>query len=245
MKTLKFDKNNYEFNKENPIGVYLIHGFSNTTYEVKELAQFLSTKGFHIVANNLPGHGTNIAECNKVKYTDWINKVTQDVAQLASISKEIYIVGCSMGGVLALYLASIFPVNGCVVGGTVLKFNNPRKINYLVPLVHKIIKRSRKPIGKSSKRFYGYESYPLSALNEFRKLNKVVMKQISKITSPMLIIHSNSDRLSIKENLTIVKNGVKSIKKKILIVEKSHHNLFDNNPDQLLIFKEVLNFINH
>ncbi len=244
MNTRKFDKNNYEFNNDKPIGVYLIHGFSNTTYEIKQLAQFLSQNNFHVIANNLPGHGTNIQECNNVKYTDWLNKVTQDVAKLVSTSKEIYIVGCSMGAVLALYLASIFPVNGCIVGGTVLKFKNPFTINFLIPLLHKIVKTSPKPIkNNTSTIYYGYSGYPLSALNEFRKLIKVVMKQLSKITSPLLIIHSKSDRLSIKENVSIVEKNVNSKDKKILIVEKSHHNLFDTNPDQKLIFREILKFI--
>ena len=244
MPTRRFDTNNYEFNKSGSIGVYLIHGFSNTTYEIKELAEFLANNGFHTIANNLPGHGTNINECNKVKYKDWIDKVTQDVAMLASTSEKIYVIGCSMGAVLALYLASIFPLNGCIVGGTVLKFNNPFTVNYVVPLLHGIIKKSNKPINYLPNiKFYGYEAYPLTALNEFRKLIKVVMKKISKITIPTLIIHSNADRMSVKENLEIVKNAIKSKQKKILIVEKSHHNLFDENPDQTIIFKEVLSFI--
>ena len=240
----RFDKKNYEFNKDKPIGVYLIHGFSNTTYEMRELAEFLSKEKYHVIANNLPGHGTNIEECNKVKYTDWINKVSQDVAKLVSESKEVYVVGCSMGAVLALYLASIFPLNGCIVGGTVLKFKNPITINYLIPLLHKIIKISPKPKkNETKKKYYGYSGYPLSALNEFRKLTKIVMGRIPKIKSPMLIIHSNSDGLSIKENFNIVKNGVSSKVKEILIVDKSHHNLFDKNPDQPLIFDKLLTFI--
>ena len=244
MTTVYFDKNNYEFNKKSPLGVYLIHGFSSTTYEIKGLAKFLANNGFHTVANNLPGHGTNVKECNKVRYTDWIDKVTQDVAQLASVSEKIYVVGCSMGAVLALYLASVFPLNGCVVGGTVLKFRNPIAINYLVPLIHRIIKTSSKPIQYNPKiKFYGYTKYPLSALNEFRKLNKVVKDKISKITVPTLIIHSNSDKMSIKKNIDIVKNSIKSVNKKILIVEQSHHNLFDTNPDQSLIFEQILKFI--
>ena len=43
MKTAKFDSNNYEFNHNSKIGVYLIHGFSSSTYEVKLLAEFLAS----------------------------------------------------------------------------------------------------------------------------------------------------------------------------------------------------------
>ena len=37
----KFDSSNYEFNHGQQVGVLLIHGFTNTTYEVKQLAEFL------------------------------------------------------------------------------------------------------------------------------------------------------------------------------------------------------------
>ena len=81
---IRFDTNNYEYNKSSPIGVYIIHGFSNTTYEVKEIAKFLGDQGFHTVANNLPGHGTTVEECNRVKYQMWIEHVMQDIANLIS-----------------------------------------------------------------------------------------------------------------------------------------------------------------
>ena len=60
----RIDTNDYEFNKEAQYGCYIIHGFSSTTYEVKELAEFLGNKGYHTIAKNLPGHGTTVEECN-------------------------------------------------------------------------------------------------------------------------------------------------------------------------------------
>ena len=37
--TTRFDENNYLFNPNSKCGIYLIHGFSSTTYEVKNLAK--------------------------------------------------------------------------------------------------------------------------------------------------------------------------------------------------------------
>ena len=36
-----FDTKNYEFNIESKDGVYIIHGFTNTTYETRDLAKYL------------------------------------------------------------------------------------------------------------------------------------------------------------------------------------------------------------
>ena len=245
MITKRFDTNNYEYNKKSPLGVYIIHGFSNTTYEVRDLAKFLGKNGFHAVAKNLPGHGTTIEECNRVKYTDWVNHAKQDIAELSSQSKKIYVIGCSMGAVLSLYIASIFPINGLVVAGTVLKFRNPFEVNILVPLLGRFVKISKKKNqDKKNTKFYGYRHYPLLALLQFRKLIKIVLKKINTISCPALIIHSKNDKMSIEENVSILKKTMEPQKQKILIVDHAHHNLFDTNPDQQLIFTNILNFLN-
>ena len=41
-----FDSKNYEFNKGCKRGIYLIHGFTSSTYEFLDLAKFLSENGF-------------------------------------------------------------------------------------------------------------------------------------------------------------------------------------------------------
>ena len=95
----KFDVNNYQFNKESRNGVYIIHGFTNTTYEVKELAIYLSKQGFYTRADNLPGHGTTPEDCNRCRYSDWIEFVEQGVAEMISHCDNIFVIGISMGSV--------------------------------------------------------------------------------------------------------------------------------------------------
>ena len=58
----RFDTNNYLFNEDSRLGVYLIHGFSSTTYEVKKLADYLAGQGYKVKADNLPGHGTTLSD---------------------------------------------------------------------------------------------------------------------------------------------------------------------------------------
>ena len=245
----KFDQNNYEFNKDSKKGVYIIHGFSSTTYEVKQLAEFLGINGYHAVAKNLPGHGTTIEECNRVQYTHWLEHIKKDIAILASQSEKIYVIGNSMGAVLSLYAASIFPVNACVVAGTVLKFKNQFTIDYINRFLCRLIKTRNKKDQADKKivdtiKFYGYEGYPLIALNEFRKLTKLQILKLKNVKCPTLIFHSTNDRLSLLENMDLVYNNIKSSEKKKILVKKAHHNLFDENDDQSFIFNEVLTFLN-
>ncbi|MBI44926.1 MAG: hypothetical protein CMG66_02025 [Candidatus Marinimicrobia bacterium] len=244
----RFDPNNYEFNPDSKIGIYLIHGFSSTTYELKVLADLLNQKGYHVVLKNLPGHGTNVDDCNKYSYNDWLDCSKIELAKLFSTSDQVFIIGCSMGAVISLYLASIFPVSGIIIGGTVLKFKLTFSTNYLnTVLCHFLRKRAKKLAFPKEIRdtinFYGYKEYPLIALNQFRKMNNVVLKKLKDVKSPILIIHSENDRVSIKENVKIVHSMVSSTNKKILEVKHAHHNIFDTNQDTPIINKKILNFI--
>ena len=249
MDNYRFDEKNYEFNHNSKKGVYILHGFSSTTFEVKELAEFLGQKGFHTIANNLPGHGLTADDCNRIKYTDWFSHVKEDLAKLASKSDKLYIIGGSMGAVLSLYASGIFPINACIVGGTVLKFKNQFTVNVINRFLCRFVKiREKKKQAsrelRNSIKFYGYKQYPLLALNEFRKMNNIVIKNLSKIKCPTLIIHSNNDRLSLKDNVELIYNNISSQTKEKMFVENSHHNLFDENPDQKKIFNKILKFLN-
>ena len=104
----KFDVNNYQFNQESRDGVYIIHGFTNTTYETRDLAEYLGRQGFYTNAINLPRHGTTPEDCNRVKFTDWTENTEKGVAEMSERCDNVYVVGISMGSVLALLLVLAF-----------------------------------------------------------------------------------------------------------------------------------------
>ena len=244
----KFDSNNYDFNPDSKTGIYLIHGFSGTTYELKILARALKKGGHHVVLNNLPGHGTTVEDCNKYTYHDWLNYSKMELAKLVSTSDSVFIVGCSMGAVIALYLASLFPINGVIVGAPVIKFKLSFSTNYLNTIFCRLLKKRDKKLTfpkeiRDTIQFYGYDYYPLIALNEFRKMNKMVLKKLEGIKSPTLIMHSIKDKVSIRENVDIIKSKINSEHSEFLNLKHAHHNLFDTNQETKIINDRVLAFI--
>ena len=243
-----FDEKNYDLNLESKKGVMIIHGFSSTTFETHPLAQFLSRKGFRVSARNLPGHGTTVEDCNATKYTDWLRFVEENLAELSAECDDLYVVGLSMGGVLGLHLASLFPINKLVLGATVLNFKEPFKVNYIVPLVNRFIvkqKKIKKFTKNQHKRYSGYDYYPLIALNEFRKLNNYVIKRLKRVKCPTLYVHSKADKLSVPSNVDLVMNNISSEIKNKLIVENASHHLFYDSQDKEQIFNCIYDFINN
>ena len=134
-----FDNKNYEFNTESKDGVYIIHGFTNTTYETRDLAKYLGGQGFYTKAINLPGHGTTPEDCNRTKFTDWIEFTEQGVAEMSSRCDNVFVIGISMGSDLALHLSSVFPLNATVFASTVLEFKDFIGPRVLAPILHRIV----------------------------------------------------------------------------------------------------------
>ena len=247
--TQLIDSNNYKYNPESKNGVYIIHGFTNSTYETRDLAHYLGEQGFYTVANNLPGHGTTAEDCNRCKYTDWIDFVEQGVAEMSSQCDNVYVVGISMGSVLALHLSSLFPLNAAVFGATVLKFRDYFGTRVMTPILHKIITTREKKLSypkniRDTYKYYGYTVWPMSAVNEMRKLTNKVKKELPLINVPALIIHSEKDTLQLPSNTPLVYNSISSEIKEKLIVQKANHNLFVFSPDQDMIFQKVSSFFN-
>ena len=71
---------------------------------------------------------------------------------------------------------------------------------------------------------------------------KAIIPNIEKIKIPGLIIHSKADQTSMKKNYDFILEKINTKYLETLVVEKAHHNMFDKNLDQDLIFNEVLQF---
>ena len=245
--TSNFDSNNYELNKDSKVGVMLIHGFASTTFEMSSLRNFLAQKGLRVSARNLPGHGTTVDNCNATKYEEWLTATEQNLAELSNDCEKLYVVGFSMGAILALNLATLFPIEKLVVACPVMSFKNSFEVNVLVRIFNKIIvkkdKKTHHSEYKNIKNYSGYDQYPLIALNEFRKLNNFVFKKLNKVKCPLLYVHSKKDRLSLSKNIDLIMNNVKSKDRQKLILNNTTHHIFYDNPERELLLSTIYKFI--
>tara|TARA_B110000495_G_C23006433_1_gene594603 strand:+ start:182 stop:949 length:768 start_codon:yes stop_codon:yes gene_type:complete len=244
-----FDINNYEFNKGCKRGVYLIHGFTSSTYEFLDLSKYLSENGFYVKLDNLPGHGTTVDDCNNTKYTEWIDHVERGVAEVASKCDEVHVISISMGAILGLHLATVFPLASLVEAAVVFQFKDEFSVRVLVPLLNWLITKQDKFLqykkeGGQKLKYFGYTEYPMKALNEMRKMTNAVRPRLSKVKCPTMLVHTRTDLTSIFENYHIVKNSISSEKQTDLILEKSTHNLFAEGIEQAFIFENILTFLN-
>lgn len=223
----------------NQTGILLLHGFTATTAEVRLLAEKLHQAGFTTAAPLLPGHGTHPDDLNQTKWQMWLEKVKTAFEELSRNCTHMYIIGESMGALLALQLAAQHPeIDGLVLFAPALKIKKLWVAHFLAPFKD-YLEKSGKDDGLPWK---GYNVYPLKAALEMLKLQKDTRKHLAKIKQPTIVFTGEYDQTIAPDSAEIILNGIKSDDKRRIHMEKSTHCiLLDQELDQ--VYQFVMDFI--
>ena len=100
------------FHKGNNIGVLLIHGYTATPAQMIPLGDMLKAQGYTVLSILLPGHGTIVEDMEKSSWKEWLKASRDGFHRLALSCDKVFVGGISMGGLLALILASEIPITG-------------------------------------------------------------------------------------------------------------------------------------
>jgi len=182
--------------KEGSVGVLLLHGFATTTSEVRLLGGYLRARGYTVAAPLLPGHGTTPQEMNRCRWQEWVAACEDAYRALTACCECVFVGGESMGGLLALYLASIYPkVQGVLAYAPALQITSRTK-PLLAPLLAPFIPMSAKPSHAPTHAdafWQGYTVRPLHAAAELFHLQQAVRARLAWICQPLLIVQGGRD----------------------------------------------------
>lgn len=223
--------------------VLIIHGFAGGVFDQEYLSNYLQLDNkLDIYTFTLPGHSKNIIK--GVKNKDWIKKSEKQIEFLIDNNySSIYVIGHSMGGLLACHLA--------------VKYKQVKKLVLAAPAFRyltfegddfKLMKslKSSSDILKD----YGTDTIlqkllklPITTIKEFTSLVKISQELPSKINIPVLIVHGDNDRIVPYSSSVKLKNNFLS-KKVVLVKLKSvTHDIFRSKKtkDTSIIIRKFLN----
>ncbi len=223
--------------------ILLIHGFAGNSYDYGELYNELQyVSSFDVFTFVLPGHDkTFIAS---VTYNDWISAAEKRMEKLISVGyKNIYVVGHSMGGVIACHIANKYNkyVKKVVLAAPAFRymyFKNG-KIDVLTSLK------------KSPEIFGGLDMHtvvsrifkvPITTAMQFTKLTDKYHDCPKNITVPILIIHGTNDKIVPIESCQYVHNSVKSRVNILLNIKGVNHDCFTGNRKED-VYTSVITFL--
>ena len=225
--------------------ILLIHGFTGATETISYLAKKLNQAGFSVFAPRLPGHGTNVGDFTETYARDWKRKVMDSYLDLKHRykNKTIYVAGLSMGGVLALDLASYVDIDRVALYAPALNVKNKFIVltNYLRGFIPPL--RDKRPMDNSKPLDeYSHYLYPVQG-GELYNLIKETKKRINLVRfKKMLIILTEKDESINLDSGDYIEKHLKNIGNiKRVELKNSSHEL-TNDVDKAFVADETIKF---
>jgi len=173
--------------------VLVLHGFtSHPILTMGPLPETLRKAGFKVAQPTLPGHGTRPEDLRGMRWQDWLQTARQ--AYLA-LPEPRAVVGLSMGGLLAGWLAAEHKTAALVALAPALGFKN--RLAYLAPLLHPIKPwaYSTDPAEEARRRAKSpnYPNFPTSSLVQLIALQRRLPELLPKVTAPAWVLEAAQD----------------------------------------------------
>jgi carboxylesterase len=226
-------------------GVLLCHGFTGSPQSLRPWAEYLAAAGLSVSLPRLPGHGTTWQEMARTRWEDWYAEVDRAFDQLQASCAEMFVMGLSMGGCLALRLAEL---RGDAVRGLVLvnpSITADTRLFALAPVL-KLVVPSLKGIASDIKNDeaaeVGYDRVPVKAAATLPGLWRLTQQHLSELKQPILAYRSVTDHVVGPASMKLLEQSVPPGQLEVRQLANSYHVATLDN-DAEVIFSGSLEFI--
>lgn len=233
-------------------GLLLLHGYTGTPYEMRPAGEFFAERGFLTYCPRLSGHGTVEGDLNSCTFYDWINSVEEAYLYLRGRCSQVYVMGLSMGGLLALKLAQLHKeIKRVVILAAPLfltgwngLFVNACRIGLFRSLVGSV----KKPEPEDSRyreiwqKNPSYRRVPTRSSYEFYRLMRDVREGLKDVDQDLMLIYSKDDRDVDFGNLALLLSLLSSSRVLLLLPKNMGHlmTLEDGNQEMFMAIYDFL-----
>jgi carboxylesterase len=231
--------------REGPTGVLLCHGFTGSPQSLRPWAEYLANAGLSVSLPRLPGHGTTWHEMARTRAEDWYAEVDRAFDELQAGCDEMFVMGLSMGGCLALRLAEL---RGDAVRGLVVV--NPSiapdtRLFMLAPVLKLFVpslKGIASDIKKEGAREVGYDRVPVKAAATLPGLWRITQQHLSDLTQPILAFRSVTDHVVGPASMKVLQAAIPADRLEVRELAESYHVATLDN-DAEAVFAGSLEFV--
>lgn len=226
-------------------GILLIHGFTGLPTELLLLGKFLNRAGFTVLGVRLAGHATNERDLARTTREDWLNSALDGYEILSGLCEKIFVVGHSMGALLALKLAKLREVGKVVTLAAPVFIDEEQGLKDLPPrekcgnLCVERPQRKLKNVPPAVNKVY--RKMPLVSIHELVELIAEVEKILPEITVPVLIMHGDEDHTAQPRSAEFIAEKIGSTSVERVTVAACGH-LLPLTESREFVFGEVLKF---
>lgn len=209
------------------IGVVMSHGFTGCVQAIRPWAEALATPdidwaGVRVVAPRLPGHGTTWHDLARTRWWDWYAAVEDAYFELAKECRVVFVAGLSMGGALALHLASQYSVAGVLLVNPAIATTDRRapivtRLPWLVPSFPGI----DSDIAKPGMVELAYPRFSARSAATMAGLWREVRGGLRRIEAPVLLMRSPLDHVAEPLSAEIIRREIRDVR--FASLDRSYH----------------------
>lgn len=182
--------------------VLVLHGFTGWPGEMAFLGDRLAEAGLAVSIPRLPGHGTNGLDFLQTGWRDWLRASVDAYLELAAAHRGVHLVGYSLGGLIAILVASRFPVGRLVLVAPAVKISNP--LLPLAPLLPLFVRRWRcggdpprcgvDPVDEAvlAREYWSWRFASQSA--SVLRLQRMANRSLGRVNADTLVVLGGEDR---------------------------------------------------
>jgi carboxylesterase len=225
------------------IGCLLIHGFTGGPYEVEPLAEYLSEKTeWEIIVPTLPGHGETLS-LKGIKHAEWIEHPEEELKHLISTCDSVYVIGFSMGGLIASYLSVKYNVDKLVLLSAAAYYLNFKQLTKDIGNLIKEGLQGKILENELYNRYkYKVSNTPFLSAYEFKKVVRVARPILKNVRIPTFIAQGENDGIVPPRSAKYIYETISSEEKNLYFSSKAAH-LICHSEDNHELFGEIYHFL--
>jgi carboxylesterase len=215
-----------------PDAALFLHGLTGSPFELRPVAERLHRDGLRCLGPAMAGHGGDPRDLAGLSWRAWVDAAKRDLVRLAG-ARRTYVVGCSMGALVACALAHDLPgrVDGLALLAPALR------LAPLLGLVGRLARRT--PLGAVVVRKGGSDvrdaemrrrnptlpAVPLSAVGELLELQRHVDRLLPGVVAPALVLHGARDHTVTLGGARRLARRLGSGRGRVVVLAGSYHLL--------------------
>ena len=223
-------KQEYNENPDSDGLVIFIHGFMGSPVQFEKLADAVYRHGYSSLNLLLPGHGSSMNDFASSTCKEWQQYVDDQIDLYGKQYRQIYLVGHSMGGLLAVNASIRYENRITGVMMIASPFKNTTTSCYTLKIrLKQVFSKKNNPIKTAYLKHSGIPIHPsviwstAKPSREVRHLIKETRSLLPEIKVPVTAVFSEADELVPLSNLEILKTELKQAPLTQLIITESLH----------------------
>jgi len=180
-------------------GALVLHGFTGNPQSMRGLALALADAGLTVEMPLLPGHGTAIEDMLDTTWADWSGAAESAYEELAARCEAVAVVGLSMGGTLAVWLAQRHPeIAALAVVNPLVTPPDADSVSFIQAMIDggdEVAPGIGSDIAMEGAVESAYPGLPLRAVLSLFEAAAAVESELASVTCPVLVFTSPQDHV--------------------------------------------------